>query len=37
MSAVKNALIVGGGFSGMAAAISMKRAGIDVDLLEIVA
>ena len=35
MTAVRNALVVGGGFSGMAAAIRMKRAGIDVDLLEI--
>jgi 2-polyprenyl-6-methoxyphenol hydroxylase-like FAD-dependent oxidoreductase len=35
MSAVSNSLVVGGGFSGMAAAIGMKRAGIDVDLLEI--
>lgn len=35
MSAVNNALVVGGGFSGMAAAIQMRRAGIAVDLLEI--
>lgn len=35
MSAVNKVLVVGGGFSGMAAAISMRRAGIEVDLLEI--
>src|ERR1035437_6982392 len=35
MTAIQKALIVGGGFSGMAAAIRMKRAGIDVDLLEL--
>lgn len=35
MTAIDNALVVGGGFSGMAAAIRMKRAGINVDLLEI--
>ncbi|MFZ2987602.1 FAD-dependent oxidoreductase [Ideonella sp.] len=34
MSAIKNALVVGGGFSGMAAAIQMRRAGIAVDLVE---
>jgi len=32
---VKRALVIGGGFSGMAAAIQLKRAGIDVDLVEI--
>ncbi len=35
MSAVNKALVVGGGFSGMAAAIQMRRAGIVVDLVEI--
>lgn len=35
MTAINNALVVGGGFSGMAAAIRMKRAGVNVDLLEI--
>ncbi|PXW97545.1 2-polyprenyl-6-methoxyphenol hydroxylase-like FAD-dependent oxidoreductase [Sphaerotilus hippei] len=34
MTAIKNALVVGGGFSGMAAAITLQRAGIAVDLLE---
>ena len=34
MTAVNKALVVGGGFSGMAAAIRMRRAGIDVHLLE---
>ena len=32
---VKRALVIGGGFSGMAAAIQLKRVGIDVDLVEI--
>lgn len=32
---VMNVLIVGGGFSGMAAAIALRRQGIDVDLVEI--
>ncbi len=32
---VRNALIVGGGFSGMAAAIEMRKRGLDVDLVEI--
>jgi 2-polyprenyl-6-methoxyphenol hydroxylase-like FAD-dependent oxidoreductase len=35
MTAIQKALIVGGGFSGMAAAIRMKRAGIAVDILEL--
>ena len=35
MSALKKALIVGGGFSGMAAAIELRKRGIEVDLLEI--
>jgi 2-polyprenyl-6-methoxyphenol hydroxylase-like FAD-dependent oxidoreductase len=35
MSAVKKVLIVGGGFSGMAAAIQLRRIGVDVDLVEI--
>ena len=34
MSAIKSALVIGGGFSGMAAAIRMLRAGIAVDLVE---
>lgn len=34
MTAVNKALVVGGGFSGMAATIRMRRAGIDVHLLE---
>lgn len=32
---IKNALIVGGGFSGMSAAIQLRKRGIDVDLVEI--
>lgn len=35
MSALKKALIVGGGFSGMAAAIELRKRGIEVDLVEI--
>ena len=35
MSALKKALIVGGGFSGMAAAIELRKRGIEVDLIEI--
>ncbi|MEK8052787.1 FAD-dependent oxidoreductase [Ideonella sp. DXS22W] len=35
MTAIRNALVIGGGFSGMAAAIRMRRAGIAVELLEI--
>ena len=35
MATVKNALIVGGGIGGLVAAIAMRRAGIDVDLVEI--
>jgi len=35
MAAVKTALVIGGGFSGMAAAIQMRKAGIEVDLVEI--
>ncbi|MDD0837747.1 FAD-dependent oxidoreductase [Curvibacter sp. HBC61] len=35
MTAVKKVLVVGGGFSGMAAAIRMRRHGIEVDLVEI--
>lgn len=34
MSAIQNALVIGGGFSGMAAAIRMLRAGIAVDIVE---
>ena len=32
---MKRALIIGGGFSGMSAAISLRRIGVDVDLVEI--
>lgn len=35
MAAINNALVIGGGFSGMAAAIRMRKAGIAVDLVEI--
>lgn len=35
MAAVKKVLVIGGGFSGMAAALRMQRAGIAVDLVEI--
>ena len=35
MAAVSKVLVIGGGFSGMAAAIQMRKAGIDVDLVEI--
>jgi 2-polyprenyl-6-methoxyphenol hydroxylase-like FAD-dependent oxidoreductase len=35
MSAVKNVLVIGGGFSGMAAAIQLAKGGVDVDLVEI--
>lgn len=35
MPAVTKVLVIGGGFSGMAAAIRMRAAGIDVDLVEI--
>ena len=35
MAAVNKVLVIGGGFSGMAAAIQMQRAGIAVDLVEI--
>ncbi len=35
MTAVRNTLIIGGGFSGMSAAIQLRKAGIDVDLVEI--
>lgn len=34
-AAVKNVLIIGGGFSGMSAAIQLRKQGIDVDLVEI--
>jgi 2-polyprenyl-6-methoxyphenol hydroxylase-like FAD-dependent oxidoreductase len=33
--AVRNALVIGGGFSGMSAAIEMRKRGIEVDLVEI--
>jgi len=35
MTAVQRVLVIGGGFSGMAAAIQMQRAGMAVDLVEI--
>lgn len=35
MAAVKKVLIIGGGFSGMSAAIKMRSHGIEVDLVEI--
>jgi 2-polyprenyl-6-methoxyphenol hydroxylase-like FAD-dependent oxidoreductase len=35
MTAVNQVLVVGGGFSGMAAAIQMRKAGIAVDMVEI--
>ncbi len=35
MAAIQKALVIGGGFSGMAAAIQMRNAGIAVDLIEI--
>ena len=35
MAAVNKVLVVGGGFSGMAAAIQMRKAGLAVDLVEI--
>ena len=34
MSAINNALIIGGGFSGMVAAMEMRKHGIEVDLVE---
>lgn len=35
MAAVQTVCVIGGGFSGMAAAIQMRRAGLAVDLVEI--
>lgn len=35
MAAVNKVLVVGGGFSGMAAAIRMRKSGLDVDLVEV--
>lgn len=35
MAAVKKVLVIGGGFSGMSAAIKMRSHGIEVDLVEI--
>jgi len=35
MPAVRNVLVIGGGFSGTSAAIQLRKAGIDVDLVEI--
>ena len=34
-SAIDKALIIGGGFSGMSAAIELRKLGVDVDLVEI--
>ena len=33
--AINNALIIGGGFSGMSAAIQLRKIGVDIDLVEI--
>jgi len=35
MAAVNTALVIGGGFSGMAAAMGMAKAGLDVELVEV--
>ena len=35
MSDVRNVLIVGGGIGGLSAAIALRRAGIEVDLVEL--
>lgn len=35
MTAVKRVLIIGGGFSGMSAAIELRKRGVDVDIVEI--
>jgi 2-polyprenyl-6-methoxyphenol hydroxylase-like FAD-dependent oxidoreductase len=35
VAVVKNALIVGGGIGGLSAAIALRRAGVEVDLVEI--
>jgi 2-polyprenyl-6-methoxyphenol hydroxylase-like FAD-dependent oxidoreductase len=35
MAAVNKVLIIGGGFSGMAAAIALRKRGVDVDIVEI--
>lgn len=35
MSVIRKVLVIGGGFSGTSAAIQMRKAGIDVDLVEI--
>src|SRR4051794_24603632 len=35
MARVKKALIVGGGIGGLSSAIALRRAGIDVDLVEV--
>ncbi len=34
-TAINNALIVGGGFSGMSAAIELRKRGIEVELVEL--
>jgi len=35
ISSIRNVLIIGGGFSGMSAAIELRKRGIDVDVVEI--
>lgn len=35
MAAIRNALVVGGGIGGLTAAVALRRAGIEVDLVEI--
>jgi 2-polyprenyl-6-methoxyphenol hydroxylase-like FAD-dependent oxidoreductase len=35
MAKVKNALVIGGGIGGLSAAIALRKAGIEVDLMEI--
>lgn len=35
MGAIRNALVVGGGIGGLTAAVALRRAGIDVDVVEI--
>jgi 2-polyprenyl-6-methoxyphenol hydroxylase-like FAD-dependent oxidoreductase len=35
VAAIRNAIIIGGGFSGMAAAIQLRKAGVDTTLVEV--
>ncbi|MBE9636213.1 FAD-dependent oxidoreductase [Salipiger pacificus] len=35
MAAVQKVLVIGGGFSGMSAAIMLARGGVETDLVEI--